>query len=80
MIVLDLHTKQNKTKTKQKQRVCHNVALPLKLKNISSDKRRIMETQIFHRAKIWPFKRILYKKPKCFKIFQLYNYNKLSLN
>ncbi len=33
-----------------------------------------METQIFHHAKntIFPKKKILYKKPKSFKILELY--------
>ncbi len=36
----------------EKQGVCHIVALPFTLKSILKAKRRIMETQIFHHAKI----------------------------
>jgi hypothetical protein len=46
--------------------VCHNVALPFTLKLLSQTKRRIMETEIFHHAKIQSSKNLL----KETKIFQ----------
>jgi hypothetical protein len=42
-------------------------------KHLKAKRRRIMETQIFHHAKIYIiFKKILQKKPKSFKILELY--------
>jgi hypothetical protein len=38
--------------TLMKQGVCHSVALSFTLKSILKGKRRIMETQTFHHAKI----------------------------
>jgi hypothetical protein len=45
---------KKKRPTKQpKQGMCHNVALPFTSKKYLKAKRRIMETQIFHHAKIY---------------------------
>ncbi len=41
----------------QKQGVCHTMALAFTLKSISWQKRRIMEIQIFHHAKIYSSKK-----------------------
>jgi hypothetical protein len=52
-------------KFEENEGVCHTMALPFTLKSISSPKKRIMKTQIFHHAKILssknPFKKT--KKP-----------------
>jgi hypothetical protein len=50
--------------------VCHTCGLAISIKKkYFKAKERIMETQIFHPAKIdLMFKKILQKKPKSFKI------------
>jgi hypothetical protein len=44
----------------------HTVALPFTLKSILRQKKKTMETQIFHHAKIWPSKNPL-KQTKMFQ-------------
>jgi hypothetical protein len=47
--------------------VCHTMALPFTFKKYLKEKKRIMETQIFHHAKIESSKNPL-KETKSFKI------------
>jgi hypothetical protein len=51
-----------------KQGVCHTVALPFTIKKYLNCKRRIMETQKYFTMKKYNLPKILYKKPKSFKI------------
>ncbi len=57
--------------------LCHIVALPFTLKKkryyLLRQKRRIMETQIFHHAKVYNLQKILKKKPKSFKLLEFCN-------
>jgi hypothetical protein len=48
------------------------VALPFTLK-VSSGKRRIMETQIFHHAKIWSSKNPLKENQNPSRYYKLYD-------
>jgi hypothetical protein len=60
-----------------KLRVCHTVALPFTLKSISREKKNYENSNISP-WKIYNLPEILYKKPKSFKILQVYNESQVS--